>query len=92
MKNIEIHFSSPLRKFVEGKAVLPLTADTVKDAVVKIETLFPGIKASLRNKTEKLNSFVGIYIAGKNIKNLKGLETELNHGDQLSIVVAVAGG
>ena len=39
-----------------------------------------------------LRHFVNIYVNGEDVRFLNGLETEINTGDEVSIVPAVAGG
>ncbi|MEM2211346.1 MAG: ubiquitin-like small modifier protein 1 [Nitrososphaerales archaeon] len=44
------------------------------------------------NEKGELNPFVKIFINGRNIEFLKGLETELKNGDVITLIPPVAGG
>lgn len=60
-----------------------------------IETLngaHPGIKDRLCDETGELRRFVNIYVNEEDIRFLKGKETSLKDGDEVSIVPAIAGG
>jgi molybdopterin synthase sulfur carrier subunit len=60
-----------------------------------IETLnsaHPGIKDRLCDESGELRRFVNIYVNEEDIRFLKGKETMLKDGDEVSIVPAIAGG
>jgi molybdopterin synthase sulfur carrier subunit len=60
-----------------------------------IETLnnaHPGLKDRLCDESGELRRFVNIYVNEEDIRFLKGKETALNDGDEVSIVPAIAGG
>jgi molybdopterin synthase sulfur carrier subunit len=60
-----------------------------------IETLnssYPGIKDRLCDETGELRRFVNMYVNEEDIRFLKGKETSLKDGDEVSIVPAIAGG
>jgi molybdopterin synthase sulfur carrier subunit len=52
----------------------------------------PGIKDRLCDDTGELRRFVNIYVNEEDIRFLKGKETSLKDGDEVSIVPAIAGG
>lgn len=39
-----------------------------------------------------LNSFINVFVNGRNVRNLEGLRTKLKKGDEISFIPAVAGG
>ena len=60
-----------------------------------IETLnsaHPGIKDRLCDDSGELRRFVNIYVNEEDIRFLKGKDTSLKDGDEVSIVPAIAGG
>jgi len=52
----------------------------------------PGIKDRLCDETGELRRFVNIYVNEEDIRFLKGKDTSLKEGDEVSIVPAIAGG
>jgi molybdopterin synthase sulfur carrier subunit len=52
----------------------------------------PGIKDRLCDDAGELRRFVNIYVNEEDIRFLKGKETALKDGDEVSIVPAIAGG
>jgi len=57
-----------------------------------LNTAHPGIKERLCDDTGELRRFVNIYVNEEDIRFLKGKETSLKDGDEVSIVPAIAGG
>jgi len=52
----------------------------------------PGLKDRLCDDSGELRRFVNIYVNEEDIRFLKGKETPLKDGDEVSIVPAIAGG
>jgi sulfur-carrier protein len=57
-----------------------------------LNSAHPGIKDRLCDETGELRRFVNIYVNEEDIRFLKGKETSLKDGDEVSIVPAIAGG
>jgi molybdopterin synthase sulfur carrier subunit len=57
-----------------------------------LNTAHPGMKDRLCDDTGELRRFVNIYVNEEDIRFLKGKETSLKDGDEVSIVPAIAGG
>ena len=57
-----------------------------------LDTAHPGIKARLCDESGELRRFVNIYVNEEDIRFLKGKDTSLQAGDEVSIVPAIAGG
>ena len=62
------------------------------DLVNTLEASYPGIKARLCDDSGELRRFVNIYVNEEDIRFLKGKDTALKTGDEVSIVPAIAGG
>ncbi len=68
-------------------------ANTLRDAFEKIaNTMGDDFKRRVLNDDGTPRSLINIYINGKNAKFSSGLETQLNDGDEVYILPAVAGG
>jgi molybdopterin synthase sulfur carrier subunit len=50
------------------------------------------MKARLYDETGNIRRFVNIYVNEEDIRFLKGKDTPLKEGDEVSIVPAIAGG
>ncbi len=89
---IKVRIPTPLRTLTKGQGEVETTASTVEEMIERLNSVHPGIKDRLCDDTGELRRFVNIYINDEDIRFLKGKETSLNDGDEVSIVPAIAGG
>ena len=76
-----------------GEKKIDVEANTLQDAFEKIaNTMGDDFKRRVLNDDGTPRSLINIYINGKNAKFSSGLETQLNDGDEVYILPAVAGG
>ena len=75
------------------KKKIDVEANKLQDAFEKISnTMGDDFKRRVLNDDGTPRSLINIYINGKNAKFSSGLETQLNDGDEVYILPAVAGG
>ena len=77
--------AGPRREWPAGMAPQASLIETLNSA-------HPGIKDRLCDESGELRRFVNIYVNEEDIRFLKGKETMLKDGDEVSIVPAIAGG
>jgi adenylyltransferase/sulfurtransferase len=76
-----------------GEKKTDVEANTLRDAFEKIaNAMGDDFKRRVLNDDGTPRSLINIYINGKNAKFSSGLETQLNDGDEVYILPAVAGG
>jgi len=90
MKKIRI--PTPLRKLTNNEEVVEVSAVTVGDAIVELQSRYPGIKERLVDEQGEVRRFVNVYVNEEDIRFLKNRETPLKDGDEISIIPAIAGG
>lgn len=90
--SVRIRIPTPLRAATENQSEVSLDTASVQDAIVELESRFPGIKGRLRDENGELRRFVNVYVNGEDVRFTGGLQTGLKSGDELSIIPAVAGG
>ena len=83
---------TPLRPYTNGQALVTLLGETVNEALDDLVKQFPDMRTHLFNEGGKLRSFVNLYLNGKDIRHLEGMDTYLAKGDKLMIIPAIAGG
>jgi molybdopterin synthase sulfur carrier subunit len=76
----------------ENQAEVKIQANTVRELVDNMETNYSGIKEKLVDETGEIRRYVNIYVNDEDIRFLKGPDTQLEDGDSVSIVPAIAGG
>jgi MoaD family protein len=89
---IKVLVPTPLQSLTGNQATIECSAGSVGALIDSLETSFPGIKARLCDERGDPRRFLNFYVNSEDIRFLKGTETPLHDGDEVSIVPAVAGG
>ena len=89
---IKVRIPTPLRSLTKGQGEIETKAGSVLEMIETLNSAYPGIKDRLCDETGELRRFVNIYVNEEDIRFLKGKETSLKDGDEVSIVPAIAGG
>jgi len=89
---ITVKIPTILRRHVGGAAEVVGKGGTVGDLLQDLEQRYPGITGGILNPDGGLHRFVNLYVNGEDVRYLGSLETEVNEGDTVSILPAVAGG
>jgi molybdopterin converting factor small subunit len=89
---VTVLIPTPLQKFTDNKATLECEGSNIMELIDSLESICPGIKKSLCDDQGQPRRFLNFYVNSEDIRFLKGTNTELNDGDEVSIVPAVAGG
>ena len=89
---IKVRIPTPLRPLTKGQGEVQAQAKSITEKIDNLNASHPGIKDRLCDETGELRRFVNIYVNEEDIRFLKGKETSLKEGDEVSIVPAIAGG
>lgn len=89
---IKVRIPTPLRPLTKGQGEVDTQAQSIAEMIDTLNSAHPGIKDRLCDGTGELRRFVNIYVNEEDIRFLKGKETLLKDGDEVSIVPAIAGG
>jgi molybdopterin synthase sulfur carrier subunit len=89
---IKVRIPTPLRPLTKGQGEVEAKADSIADMIGSLDATYPGLKDRLCDDKGELRRFVNIYVNEEDIRFLKGKETSLKDGDEVSIVPAIAGG
>jgi MoaD family protein len=84
-----------LRPQVGGEPVVGVDVDggrSLREVLDDLDRQYPGFSSSIVAEDGALHRFVNVYLNGEDIRYLGSLETEVNDGDTVSILPAVAGG
>jgi sulfur-carrier protein len=90
--SVRVRIPTPMRAATDGASELSLDASTVGQLIDDLEQRYPGMQGRLRDDAGELRRFVNLYLNGEDVRFKQGLSTNLQTGDELSIVPAVAGG
>jgi molybdopterin synthase sulfur carrier subunit len=89
---IKVRIPTPLRPLTRGQGEVEAQASNIAELIEQLNMAHPGMKDRLCDETGDLRRFVNVYVNEEDIRFLKGKDTVLNDGDEVSIVPAIAGG
>ena len=90
MPNLKI--PSPLRPYASGESTITLPGETVAEVLDGVVEKYPELKKHLFSENDQLRPFVNLFIEDENVNQLQGLDTQLQAGDTVLIIPAIAGG
>lgn len=83
---------TPLRKFTNNTAKLPINGGTVAESIEELTTNFPELKRHLLDDKGQIRSFVNIFVGDQDIRDLQQEQTVVKEDTVVSIIPAIAGG
>ena len=89
---IKVRIPTPLRPLTRGQGEVEAKASSIAEMIDDLNATHPGLKDRLCDEKGELRRFVNIYVNEEDIRFLKGKDTSLKDGDEVSIVPAIAGG
>jgi molybdopterin synthase sulfur carrier subunit len=89
---IKVRIPTPLRPLTKGQGEVDATGANIAEMIDNLNESHPGLKDRLCDESGELRRFVNVYVNEEDIRFLKGKETVLKDGDEVSIVPAIAGG
>jgi sulfur-carrier protein len=90
--SVQVYIPTPFRRATSNRDRVSLEAPDVKGLLDGLEAQFAGLKGLVRNEQGQVHHHVNIYVNSEAIEALKGLDTTLKDGDEVSIIPALAGG
>ena len=89
---ITVILPQALRAQAGNRKTVTASGRTVRDVIAALERDYPGMKFHLCYETGELRPFVNLFLNGKHIRYLQGLETPVADGATVHILPSVAGG
>jgi len=90
MASIKVKLSTTI---LDRRSEADIEADRVADALRKVTERFKGrVKGRILDEEGGLNKFLDVFVNGRNINLLNGLDTVLRDGDNITVLRAVSGG
>jgi molybdopterin synthase sulfur carrier subunit len=88
---IEVRIPTILRSYTGDQKAVSADGADLSALIDDLESSYPGIKDRLIDNGD-LRRFVNVYINDEDVRFMGGLQAELNDGDQVVVLPAVAGG
>jgi MoaD family protein len=89
--SVTVKIPAQLRSAAGGESEVEVEGATVGEALDAVFDLHAGLRERI-TEDGGLRRFVNVYVSGEDIRFKDGLDTELDEGDEVQILPAVAGG
>jgi molybdopterin synthase sulfur carrier subunit len=89
---VQVKLPTILRGHAGGSRQVQAEGKTLRELLENLEDQFPGITGRIVTEEGGLHRFVNVYLNDEDVRYLGSLETEVNEGDTVAILPAVAGG
>lgn len=87
-----VHLPAQLRARTGGQATAEVVGGTVREIIVALDHLYPGLRFNLCLENGELRPFVNVFVDGRNIRYASVLDTPVAAGSVVHILHSVAGG
>ena len=81
-----------LSRLTDGQSTLEADGTTVGEVVAQVADRFPRLAPRLKDENGGPYPFVGFYLNDRDTRFLGGFEAPVTEGDEITVVIAVAGG
>lgn len=89
--SVKVKIPTPLQRLTQGQPEVDGEPGTVISLIQTLDQKYSGLGERI-SENGKIRRFVNIYVNEEDIRFLKGEDTEVMDGDEVSIVPAIAGG
>ena len=87
-----VRLPSVLRAHAGGERAIDVDGSTVGAAVQSLVGRHPALAEQLLTQDGELHRFVNVYLNGRDVRYLAGLETPVEARDEIRLLPAIAGG
>jgi len=92
MKKVKVSLPTAFRNICGGKREFEIEGERVGDVIGRLIEGFPALKDKIFDEEGEIYEHIKIYLDGEDINWHKGLETPVEEGARVSIIVAISGG
>jgi sulfur-carrier protein len=89
--SVTVKIPTQLRAATGGEGEVEVSGGTVGEVLDAVFEAHRDLRERITQDGD-LRRFVNVYVSGEDIRFQQGLETEINEGDEVTILPAVAGG
>jgi len=93
MVEVKVTFSRALVSVTDNQRETRTDGDTLREVLDNLTQIYgDALKRKIYDKDGRPKRFINIYINGKDMRFIEGLETKLKKNDEILILPAVSGG
>lgn len=91
--SVAVHIPGPLRESAGGRSVVEIArAGTLSNVLEAMFEAHPELRSKVMTDQGEVRRHVNVFVGSENVRHLKGLDTPVAQGGEVSIVPAVSGG
>lgn len=87
-----VRFPAVMKYYVDNQTEFFVPASTVQDLIGRIVEQYPGIKFHLLDAEGQLRRHFNIFVNGIHIRDLDGMDTQIEEDDKIILMASAAGG
>jgi sulfur-carrier protein len=87
-----VRFPHVMKYYVNNQVEFSIIAATVQSLIDQIVEQYPSIKFHLLDSEGQLRRHFNIFVNGTHIRDLQGMETQLQEDDKVILMASAAGG
>jgi molybdopterin synthase sulfur carrier subunit len=90
--SVSVRIPTPLRKHTDGQEAVDVSGTTAGEVLQNLAEQYPDLREKLFTDEGDVRRFVNVFANDRDIRFQDGTDTEVDDGDEMSIVPAIAGG
>jgi sulfur-carrier protein len=83
---------SQFRKLTGDQPEVICHGDTVRACIGYVAGLYPELRSRMMENSGELRKYMSVFVNGKDVRFLSGLDTPVGDGDEVSVLPAIGGG
>ncbi len=87
-----VRIPAALREWTDGNAVVNVRGDNVREALACLYGTFEGVAENVLDERGDLRGVIDVLVDGKDVRQLRGLDTKLRDGEIISLVATASRG
>jgi molybdopterin converting factor small subunit len=91
-KSVILKFPSQFSSYINNEKTAEFDGDKIADLLEHLEDTFGNVKERIMEDDGKLRPYINFFVGAKNIKDKEGLNTLIENGDKITLLLSRAGG
>ena len=89
---VTVRIPGAMRSLMKNQAEVQSEGEIVADVIANLDRKYPGIRDRVFDESGNKRKFVNVYLNSEDIRFLQAGSTPVKSGDEIDLVVAIAGG
>jgi sulfur-carrier protein len=90
--HVKINFPTQFGQYISNIDTLEFEGNKVNDFINTLDNIYGEIRERMFEGDGQVRPYINIFVGSKNIESLDGLDTKINPGDSISLLLSRAGG